>query len=148
MIEYIQYCLSFVLSCFIIFFVFSGLTHTAQQISTMIPGNTCVSPGKTQKEQRNSIKMANLQDRIRIMPLRTLKLRLAAVWCLDKTKTPLADDLIVSKLFMADWQVSTCGIKFCPKATLPLSTQVPSGSVFNWSVFKNLSHGNVTIKQP
>ena len=39
-----------VLSCFIIFFVFSGLTHTAQQISTMIPGNTCVSPGKTQKE--------------------------------------------------------------------------------------------------
>ena len=124
MIEYIQYCLSFVLFCFIIFFVFSGLTHMAQQISTMIPGNTCVSPGKTQKEQRNSIKMANLQDRIRIMPLRTLKLRLAAVWCLDETKTPLADDLIVSKLFMADWQVSTCGIKFCPKATLPLSTQV------------------------
>ena len=50
MIEYIQYCLSFVLFCFIIFFVFSGLTHTAQQISTMIPGNTCVSPGKTQKD--------------------------------------------------------------------------------------------------
>ena len=26
------------------------------------------------------------------------------------------------------------------------SCSVPSGSVFNWSVFKNLSHGNVTIK--
>ena len=25
---------------------------------------------------------------------------------------------------MADWQVSTCGIRFCPKATLPLSTQI------------------------
>ena len=32
--------------------------------------------------------------------------------------------LIVVKPFMADWQVSTCGIKFCPKATLPLSTQI------------------------
>ena len=83
------------------------------------------------------------------MPLRTLKLRLAAVWCIDKTKTPLADDLIVSKLFMADWQVSTCGIKFCPKATLQLSTQVVAYLMvlfFNWSVFKNLAHGNVTIK--
>ena len=26
------------------------------------------------------------------------------------------------------------------------SCSVPSGSVFNWSVFKNLAHGNVTIK--
>ena len=26
------------------------------------------------------------------------------------------------------------------------SCSVPSGSVFNWSLFKNLAHGNVTIK--
>ena len=30
---------------------------------------------------------------------------------------------LVAKLFMADWQVSTYGIRFFPKATLPLSTQ-------------------------
>ena len=58
------------------------------------------------------------------MRLRIMHLRLAAPWCLDKTKTLSAEALIVTKLFMADWQVSTCGIKFCPKATLPLSTQI------------------------
>ena len=31
---------------------------------------------------------------------------------------------MLNKLFMANWQVSTFGIKFCPKATLPLSTQI------------------------
>ena len=31
---------------------------------------------------------------------------------------------LVAKLFMADWQVSTYGIRFFPKATLPLSTQI------------------------
>ena len=36
----------------------------------------------------------------------------------------LAGALIVCKLFTADWQVSTCKIKSCPKATLPLSTQI------------------------
>ena len=25
---------------------------------------------------------------------------------------------------------------------------VPHGSVFNWSVFKNLTHGNVTFEEP
>ena len=47
-----------------------------------------------------------------------------ASWCLDKSKTLLAEALNHTKPFMADWQVSTSGIKFCPKATLPLSTQI------------------------
>ena len=47
-----------------------------------------------------------------------------ASWCLDKSKTLLAEALNHTKPFMADWQVSTSGVKFCPKATLPLSTQI------------------------
>ena len=53
-----------------------------------------------------------------------MHLRLAVSWCLDKSKTLLAEVLIVRKLFMADWQMSTWGIKFCPKSTLPRSTQI------------------------
>ena len=64
------------------------------------------------------------------MPLRIMHLRLAASWGLDKGKTLLAEVLIVRKLFIADWQVSACGIKFFPKATLPLSTQMQRTSWF------------------
>ena len=75
-----------------------------------------------------------------------MHLRLAASWCLDKSKTLLAEVLIVRKLFMADWQMSTWGIKFFPKSTLPRSIQMVHGSVFNRCAFKNLTQGNVTAK--
>ena len=63
MIKYIEYCFVFflilsfffvcffvcffVLFCFLIFFFFSVLPR---QIYTMMPGNTCVLPGKTLEE--------------------------------------------------------------------------------------------------
>ena len=58
------------------------------------------------------------------MPLKIMHLRPAASWCLDKGKTLLEEILIVRKHFIVDWQVSTCGIKLLPKATLSLSTQM------------------------
>ena len=151
MIEYIQYCLSFVLFCFILFFVFSGLTHTAQQISTMIPGNTCVSPGKTQKEQRNSIKMANLQDRIQNYATENFKITAGGCLVLGQDQDSIGGPFDreqtlhgrLASVNMWDKVLSESDI-----AAQYTSCSVPSGSVFNWSVFKNLAHGNVTIKQP
>ena len=148
MIEYIQYCLSFVLFCFIIFFVFSGLTHTAQQISTMIPGNTCLNwentkgvaklykDGQFTGQDTNyatenfkitaggCLVLGQDQDSIggRFDREQTLHGRLASVNMWDKV---LSESDIAA-------QYTSCS--------------VPSGSVFNWSVFKNLAHGNVTIK--
>ena len=47
----------------IVCFLFCFVLGLPQQISTMIPGNTCVSPRKTLKEQRNSKEMVNFPDR-------------------------------------------------------------------------------------
>ena len=46
----------------IVYFLFRFVSGLPRQISMMIPGNTCVSPGKTLKEKGNSTKMAKSPD--------------------------------------------------------------------------------------
>ena len=107
MIEYIQYCLLFALFCFR--FTSINLYDDTQQ-------HVCLTWENTQRVTK-LYKDGQFTEQVTNDATKNYALK--ANGALAKTLL-----LIVVKPFMADWQVSTCGIKFCPKATLPLSTQI------------------------
>ena len=116
-INSVYFC--FVLFCSVFFF----FRFTATNLYDDTWQHTCVTWENTQGVTK-LFKDGQFTGQVTHHDTSNFTLRLAAPWCLDKTKILLAEVFMLKKLFMADWQVSTCGIKFCPKATLPLSTQI------------------------
>ena len=112
MIEYIYCCLLFVSFCF-------RFTSTNLHDDTL--QHVCLTWENTQGVTKL---YKDVQITEQVTNDATKNDVLKAGGALELGQDLLAEDLIVCKLFMADWQVSTCKIKFCPKATLPLSTQI------------------------
>ena len=112
MIEYIQCCLLFVSFCF-------RFTSTNLHDDTL--QHVCLTWENTQGVTKL---YKDVQITEQVTNDATKNYVLKAGGALELGQDLLAEALIVCKLFMADWQVSTCKIKFCPKATLPLSTQI------------------------
>ena len=112
MIEYIYCCLLFVSFCF-------RFTSTNLHDDTL--QHVCLTWENTQGVTKL---YKDVQITEQVTNDATKNDVLKAGGALELGQDLLAEDLIVSKLFMADWQVSTCKIKFCPKPTLPLSTQI------------------------
>ena len=131
MIEYIQCCLLFVSFCFR--FTSTNLHDDTWQHVCLTRENT-QGLTKLYKDGRITEQVTNDATKNYV---------LKAGGALELGQDLLAEALIVCKLFMADWQVSTCKIKFESNiASQYTNCSVPHGSVLNWSIYKNLAHGN------
>ena len=138
MIEYIQYCLLFALFCFR--FTSINLYDDTQQ-------HVCLTWENTQGVTK-LYKDGQFTGQVTNDATKNFALKANGALVLGQDQDSVIDR---SQTFHGRLASVNMWDKVLPESDIAAqytNCSVPHGSVVNWSVFKNLNHGNVTLEEP
>ena len=140
---------AFVLFCFVLFFFFSS--GLPRQISTMILGNTRVSLGKNTQGVTKLFKDGQFTGQVTHHDTSNFTLTAGGSLVLGQDQDSIGGGFHVEETFHGRLASVNMWDKVLSESDIAAqytNCSVPYGSVLNWSVFKSLTHGNVTVEDP